>query len=512
MRKIVIDGSNTCGFQRTLLIATGGRVKVDGKSFQIPIICLEEDAARKMGEGAELIDYRLDRLGIPLVEIATGPDFSDPYTPAKAALYIGQLLRATGKVKRGIGTIRQDINISIAGGARQEIKGLQELSLISTVIEREVQRQFALLAIREELKKREAAEIKKKFIDVSKAFSKTGSRVIRGTLEVGGVVLAIKLQKFAGLLSKELQPGRRFGTELADCAKLYGRVGGLFHTDELPAYGISQEEVNGLRRATAAMEGDAVVFIADAKEKAEAALSAVVDRANQALEGVPEETRRALPDGNTEFMRPLPGAGRMYPETDIPPIAITPLRLRQIKARLPELPEKRRARLMKRYKLGRELAERMSLSENLELFEELVRKSKANPTLIATTLEETLVSLRREGVRVEVIQKATLEELFAGVAKGKLVKEAVPDVLMEAARGVSVRTAIEKLKLAVVGRAELRKLVREVVAGNRELIERRGRAAIAPLMGILMGRVRGRADGKLVHELLEMELKKFKPD
>jgi len=510
MRKIVIDGSNTCGFQRTLLIATGGRVKVDGKSFQIQTICLEEDAARKMGEGVELIDYRLDRLGIPLVEIATGPDFSDSYTPAKAALYIGQLLRATGKVKRGIGTIRQDINISIAGGARQEVKGLQELALISTLIEREVQRQLVLLEIRDEIKWRGGGRIAKKVVDVTELFSKTGSRVIQNALRAGGSVLAIKLPKFAGLLGKELQPARRFGTELADCAKLYGGVGGIFHTDELPAYGISQEEVDGLRRATGAVEGDAIVFVANAKEKAEAALSAVVGRANQALEGVPEETRRALPDGNTEFMRPLPGAGRMYPETDIPPIAITALRLKQIRARLPELPEKRRARLMEEYELGKELAERMSLSENLELFEELVRKSKANPTLIATTLEETLVSLRREGVRVEVIQKAALEELFASVAKGKLVKEAVPEVLREAARGVSIRTAIEKLGLAVMRRAELRKLVMEVVASNRKLIERRGRAAIAPLMGILMERVRGRADGKLVHELLDRELKKLK--
>ncbi|MFQ6130186.1 MAG: Glu-tRNA(Gln) amidotransferase subunit GatE, partial [Candidatus Hadarchaeaceae archaeon] len=445
-----------------------------------------------------------------LVEIATGPDFSDPYMPAKAALYIGQLLRATGRVKRGIGTIRQDINISIAGGSRQEIKGLQELALISTVIEREVQRQLALLEIRDEIKRRGSGRVAKKIIEVTEVFSKTGSRVIQNALRVGGTVLAIKLPKFAGLLGKELQPARRFGTELADCAKLYGGVGGLFHTDELPAYGISQEEVDRLRRATSAAEGDAVVFIADAKEKAEVALGAVVDRVNQALEGVPEETRRALPDGNTEFMRPLPGAGRMYPETDIPPIAITPSRLRQIKARLPELPEKRRARLMEVYGLGKELADRMSLSENLDLFEELVRKSKANPTLIATTLEETLVSLRREGVRVEAIQKASLEELFVSVAKGKLVKEAVPEVLREVARGVSVRTAIEKLGLAVMGRAELEKLVKEIVSSNLELIERVGRAAIGPLMGILMERVRGRADGKLVHELLERELRKFK--
>ncbi|MDI6643383.1 MAG: Glu-tRNA(Gln) amidotransferase subunit GatE, partial [Candidatus Hodarchaeaceae archaeon] len=301
MRKIVIDGSNTAGFQRTVLVAVDGAVEVDGKRFRIPTICLEEDAARKMGESVEYVDYRLDRLGIPLIEIATGPDFSDPHTPARAALYIGQLLRATGKVKRGIGTIRQDINISIAGGARQEIKGVQELALISTVIEREVQRQLALMSIRDELESRGAQKVEEKFIDVSEIFSGTRSKVIRRALETGGVVIAVKLPKFAGLVGRELQPGRRFGTELADCAKLYGKVGGLFHTDELPSYGITQEEVEKLRHAAGATEGDAIVFIANSKKKAETALGAVVDRVNQALDGIPEETRRALPDGNTEF-------------------------------------------------------------------------------------------------------------------------------------------------------------------------------------------------------------------
>ena len=510
MRKIVIDGSNTCGFQRTLLIATDGYIETGQGRVRVPTICLEEDAARKIEEGVELIDYRLDRLGIPLVEIVTGSDFSDPQTPTKVALYIGRLMRATGKVKRGIGTIRQDINISIAGGARQEIKGVQELALISGVIEREVQRQLALLGIRGELKRRGATKVEKQFLDVSEVFSSTGLRVIKDALAAGGVVLAVKLPGFAGLVGKELQPGRRLGTELADHARLYGKVGGIFHTDELPTGGISEAEVGQLKGALETTERDAIVIVADLKGKAEAALSAVVDRANQALDGVPEETRRALPDGNTEFMRPLPGAGRMYPETDIEPIPITRERLRQIRARLPELPERRRARLVKKYRLGKELAERMSLSENLELFEELVRKSRASPTLVATTLEETLVSLGREGVRVEAIQKTALEELFAGVAKRKLAKEAVPEVLREVARGVSVRAAVEKLKLEAMGMVELRKLVREVVESNRELIERRGRAAIASLMGILMGKVRGRADGKMVYELLERELRRVR--
>ncbi len=509
MRKIVIDGSNTAGFQRTLLVATDGSVDADGKRFRIQTICLEEDAARKIGEEAGLINYRLDRLGIPLVEIATGADFSDPHTPATAALHVGKILRATGKVRRGIGTIRQDVNISIAEGSRQEVMGVQELALIPAVIEREVQRQLALLGIRDELRRRGAVKTRGKIVDVSGVFSGTGSRVIKEALARDGVAFAVRLPKFGGLVGKELQPGRRFGTELADHAKLYGTVGGVFHTDELPGYGIAAKEVNELKKATQALDEDAVILVAAPQKNAESALKAVVARANQALDGIPEETRRALPDGNTEFMRPLPGAGRMYPETDIPPIPITPARLRKIKAKLPELPEERRVRLMEEYGLSLELAERVGLSENLELFEELAAETGADPTLIATTIEETMVSLRREGVQVERVQRAALLELLTWVAEGRLAKEAVPDVLRLLAQGASVREAVEKLGLAVIERSELERLVAEVVAANRELVEKRGKAAIAPLMGILMEKVRGRADGKLVHELVERELEKL---
>ncbi|HID60667.1 MAG TPA: Glu-tRNA(Gln) amidotransferase subunit GatE [Hadesarchaea archaeon] len=510
MRKIVIDGSNTCGFQRTALVATDGVVDVCGKDFRIPTICLEEDAARKVGEDIKHTEYRLDRLGIPLIEIATDPDFSDPHTPAKTALYIGQLLRATGKAKRGIGTIRQDINISIRGGARQEIKGVQELGLISTVIEREVQRQLTLLEICDELKKRGVAPVKKKITDLTNTFSKTNSRVIRKALKAGGNVLAARLPKFAGLLGKELQPGRRFGTELADRARFYGKVGGLFHTDELPAYGISEEEVEELKSLTGAEKDDAIVFIVGSRRKVEIALGAVIDRVNQALDGVPEETRRALPDGNTEFTRPLPGAGRMYPETDIPPIPITPSRLRKIKSKLPELPEERRTRLMKKYGLSVELAERMMVSENLELFEELATKTRIDPKLIATTIEETMVGLRREGVKIENVQKTALLELFTWIAEEKVAKEAVPDVLRLLAQRLNVQEAVSKLGLTVITRSELEKFVAEIVANNLKLIEERGMGAMKPLMGILMEKVRGKADGKLVHELLQREIQKLK--
>lgn len=509
MRKIVIDGSNTCGFQRTALVALAGGIETDGKSFRIPTICLEEDAARKMDENPEYANYRLDRLGIPLVEIATGPDFSDPETPAKAALHIGQILRATGKVKRGIGTIRQDINISIADGARQEIKGVQELSLISEVIEREVRRQLVLLEIRDELRRRGAGKVEGKGTDVTEIFSGTKSGVVRRALGAGGRALAVKLPKFAGILGRELQPERRFGTELADQARLYGKVGGIFHTDELPRYGISEEETDKLRSTIGAAEDDAVVFVVGYKERAELALKAVVDRVNQALQGVPEETRRALRDGNTEFMRPLPGAERMYPETDIPPIPITRDRLNRIRRRLPELPEQKVKRFIKEYHLSQNLASRISLSENVVLFEEIVKECRVDPTLVASTLEETLVSLRREGVPVENLNKEHLEGTFKLLSLRKITKESIPQILSALARKSreKVEKILDELGLKAMSMRELEGLVSGIVDNNIEMVREQGEKSHKKLMGVVMKEVKGRADGKKVSEILREKIK-----
>ena len=154
MRKTVVDGSNTSGFQRTLLLAVNGYVEINGKKIGIETLCLEEDAARKIEEKENYIVYRLDRLGIPLVEITTAPDIDNPELAKKVAEKIGLILRLTGKVKRGLGTIRQDINVSIPEGEKIEIKGVQELKLIPEIVKNEVERQKKLLEWQKEVKKR----------------------------------------------------------------------------------------------------------------------------------------------------------------------------------------------------------------------------------------------------------------------------------------------------------------------------------------------------------------------
>ncbi len=144
MRKTVIDGSNVSGFQRTALVAYDGYVETSKGKVRIPSILLEEEAAQRIEEKGDSIRFRLDRLGIPLIEIGTEPDIIDPEHARETAEKIGMILRSTGKVKRGIGTIRQDVNVSIKGRNRVEIKGFQDIRSMSRVIEEEIQRQKRL--------------------------------------------------------------------------------------------------------------------------------------------------------------------------------------------------------------------------------------------------------------------------------------------------------------------------------------------------------------------------------
>ncbi|MEM0253084.1 MAG: Glu-tRNA(Gln) amidotransferase subunit GatE [Candidatus Bathyarchaeia archaeon] len=510
MRKTVIDGSNTTGFQRTCVIALNGFIKVGEKIIPIQHVSLEEDAARKTGQSGSIIHYRIDRLGIPLLEVATAPVISTPEEAGQVALAIGKILRATGRVKRGIGTIRQDLNISIDGGALVEIKGVQELELIPTVIEYEVQRQLNLIRISEELRNRgiREGEIKEEFIDVTDIFSQTSCKVIRKALEGGMRVFAVKLPRFAGLLKWELMPGTRLGTEIADRAKFWGRVGGIFHTDEMPAYGITLEEIETLRKRVKAGEMDAVVFIADKPENAVDALRAVIERAKEAIKGVPEETRVAKPDGTTSYMRPRPGAARMYPETDIPPIRLPEEYINQLKANLPEMPEEKLKRFISEHHLNEKLAKQLLDSEYSGIFESIIKETKVSSTFVAAFLTETMKSLKREGIPVEKIADDQLLELFRLVDKGEVAKEALPEIVTWLAKneGKNVYEALGSLGLRMLSREEVEKIIEDIIIKNRKVIDEGKDKAFGFLMGVIMKELRGKADAKLVSNILKSKL------
>ncbi len=509
MRKIVIDGSNTTGFQRTCLVALGGKIEVDGKEVPIQTICLEEDAARKIDERGNVVEYSLDRLGIPLIEIATAPVIHSPQEAEKVALTIGRTLRATGKVKTELGAIRQDLNISIEGGGLIEIKGVQRLGLISKVVEYEVQRQLRLLELKEELKKRGLKEedFEQEFVDVSEAFSGTKSGIIRRALTRGGRVYGMKVPKMAGLFKWKLGGNMRFGLELAYRAMYWGGVGGIFHSDELPAYGISEEEVERVKRMLGVSEGDGFVLVAGSEEECKGALEAVVERLKEALKGVPSETRAALPDGSTKYMRPRPGAARMYPETDIPPIPIEPEYLEKLRKELPELPSEVVKRLVRDYGLNKILAEKLLDVGKVRLFERVVKETGVKASVVASFLAEQLVSLEREGVEVSKIGDESLLEMFKAVGSGRVAKEALPELAREVAKGLNVEEAIRKLGLEKLGREEMEEFVEKLIEENRELIRKLGERAFGPLMGKAMGKLRGKVDAKELAELIKARIK-----
>lgn len=513
MRKTVIDGSNTTGFQRTCVVALGGEVDIEGKWIPIQHVGLEEDAARKMGEEGSTIRYRIDRLGIPLIEVTTAPVLYSPQEAEKTALAIGRILRATGRVKRGLGTIRQDLNISIQEGAIIEIKGVQELELVSKVVEYDVQRQLNLLKIRDELKSRRAAEedIKEEFMDVTSVFKQTKCRVIHRALSEHKKVLAVKLPKFSGLLKMGLTPGTRLGSEMADVAHFWGRVGGIFHTDELPAYDVTTEETSQLKRFMKTEPQDAIVFVADTPENAADALRAVTKRAKEAIRGVPEETRAANPDGTTRYTRPRPGAARMYPETDVPPIQLTREYLEQLRARLPELPEQRMKRLMRQYRLNVKLARQILDSEYAELFEVIAKETMVSSTVIAVTLTETLKALRREGIGIEKVVDDQFRELFSLVGSGKTTKEAIPDIItwLSKHEGATAKEAIESLGLVMISQMELEKMIEHLIKQNESLVKEKEKRAFGPLMGMIMKEVRGKAKAELVSRILKRKLEDF---
>jgi glutamyl-tRNA(Gln) amidotransferase subunit E len=510
MRKTVIDGSNTTGFQRTSVVALNGEIDIKGKKVGIQQVSLEEDAARKTGQDGQLIRYRIDRLGIPLIEVTTAPVIYSPEEAKETAFAIGRILRSTRRVRRGLGTIRQDVNVSIRDGALIEIKGVQELELVSKVIENEVKRQLTLLEIREELKKRgvKEADLVEEFVDVTPVFKNTKCKVIAKAIKQNKPVLAVKLCGFAGLLKKELAEGMRFGSELAGIARFWGRVGGIFHTDEMPAYGVTVEELNQLGKLVKKDSMDAVVFVADTPENATDALKAVTERARVALRGVPEETRAANPDGTTKYMRPRPGAARMYPETDVPPIQVTTEYVDELSGRLPELPEQLMKRLRAEYKLNQKLAKQILNSEYLDLFESLAQETKVSATVIAVALTETLKALRRDGVNVEAVTDEQFREMFRLIGSGKTAKESIPEILtwLASHEGATAKDALKSLGLGMISRKELEDLVDDVIEKNSEFIELRGKGAFGPLMGIIMKKARGRVKAQLVNQILKSRL------
>jgi len=508
MRKTVIDGSNTSGFQRTMLVAESGKLDVNGKDVGVQTIVLEEDASRPVEKKGKKVIYNLDRQGIPLIEIATAPELYSPEEAQFCAEKLGELLRRTCRARRGLGGIRQDINISIAKGARIELKGVQELGMIAKYVEREAQRQSALVEIKEELERRGVEEkyLKEKEQEVSEVFRKTACMFVLDALKKGEKAFALRLRGFSGFLGKELQPDRRFGTEIADYLKARHGVKGLLHSDELPKYGVSEDEKNAVWQKLGCEIGDAFVIIFARPEATESAFNTVRERCTLALEGVPGETRNALEGGNSCYMRPLPGAARMYPETDIRTAAVDGKKLSELKKKLP-LAVNERLALYKQHGLSGKLAEEMKLSNWACFYGKLLAKG-FNATTAAALLLDGFNKLEREGVGIRKISGKSIAGLLEAEKGGCLSKDLLLDAAKMIAEGFSLENAVEELSKGKLGSAEVERVIQGIIERNPGLIKERGERAAGALMGDAMKELKGKASGKEVMELLEKGIRK----
>ena len=535
MRKTVVDGSNTSGFQRTTIVATDGKIETGSAEVGIALISLEEDSARKLdtkkSESGETVVYNLDRLGVPLVEVATAPDVRSPEHAKETALALGRMLRDTRRVRRGLGSIRQDLNVSIACGDRVEIKGCQDLDWIPRIIRLEMARQLHFYRLANELRREaelpplppdremdskpvenrvELATSKRiplEIHELTDLFSDCESEMVSSSIELGSSVLGVSLPGFSGHLGKKTpsEDGAqlpRLGRELASAAKLAG-VQGIFHSDELPAYGIGPEEVDAVRSHLALSEADAFVLCVAPGWQGELALESVVHRARMAFHRIPQEVRNVVirkgkpEDGTTTALRPLPGSARMYPETDIPVLEISKERWGSICENLPLTVQERKDRLDVLGLSDNQVEALLNGEVDDLLFHGIEGPLELPPKAWASALLESGTD-KPNALAASVHLRET----------GLLTREGAETLLAE-----SVEAPVEELVSWMSSESESRGFlpadtssiedaVDAVISERADFIEERGMGAVGPLMGMVMQKLGGSADGKAVSKVL----------
>ena len=513
MRKIVIDGSNTSGFQRTMLISYGGYLQVNGKKIGVQTICLEEDSGKLLSDNGKFKEYGLDRLGIPLIEIALEPVIGTPTEIVKIALTLGRLLRASKRVARGLGSIRQDVNISINNGKGiVEIKGVQRLDQLIKVIEYETIRQHGLILIAEKMNRERKSNdivIGDKVLDITGIFKNSSSKIVQKVISNNGnIFMAIRVKGFKGLFGFEPYPGIRIGKQLGELVRFY-EFGGLFHSDELPNYGITDMEVKKINEILDIdTSKDGFIILGGPREKMSIAISAICERLNNFSSGVPSETRAATFDGKTIYSRPKPGSARMYPETDISPFKITNDIIVPLKEKVPKSWNETISYLAKKYQLNENLAEKIFDSNYFEIFEVLSSLTKVSPSFIASKLTESILNLERQGYDSSVLNNNILLDIFTRLDSGLIAKESI-SLIMEKLMNRTTKSVDESIKvlgIKSISDEELEKIIDKIIEDNILIIQEKGMDATSALMGKCMAVLRGKVNGKKINDLINNKL------
>ncbi|MFQ3343556.1 MAG: glutamyl-tRNA(Gln) amidotransferase subunit E [Candidatus Thalassarchaeaceae archaeon] len=550
MRKTVVDGSNTSGFQRTTLVATNGTIDTELGAVGIDVVCLEEDSARKLStestSDGEKVIYTLDRLGIPLVEVATAPDIVSPIHAKETAIILGTLLRDTRRVRRGLGSIRQDLNVSISCGDRVEIKGCQDLDWIPKIIRLEMARQIHMyrlsnmlrseanlpalppnrlddnIPVENRVKTATKSRLPLNIRNVSGLFSNCESSMIQTSLTNGAVVKAIILPGFAGKIGvKELDSQGtqlpRLGREFASAAKLAG-VAGIFHSDELPAYGITESDVSSIINELSLSPSDAFVLCAAPEWQANLALESVINRARMAYLRIIQEVRNVVirkgqpEDGTTTAMRPLPGGARMYPETDVPILNITHERWQKIEQNIP-LTQNQRYDRISNIGISENQMEAIVKAELDDILlagfiGELHNSIPALPSKAwASALLENTESISHEPLAVAIHLRESDSLTREGILP--LSKLAIKSNIPSSDLVSWMSDRIANLGFAPADTRAVEAAVDEAIEEMRDMVKERGFGALGPLMGVVMKKLGGSADGKLVNSILRAKIEEL---
>ena len=516
MRKTVVDGSNTSGFQRTMNVGMGNAkstINTSSGPVRIKDLELEEESAGIIDktEAGRMI-FRLDRLGIPLIEIGTHADIRSPQQAREVAETLGMICRMTGKVQRGLGTIRQDVNVSIKGGARIEVKGLQDLRMIAKLVENEVLRQVNLLKIKDELKKKGITDFNLPIEDYTKNFAKSESKIIKNVMKKKGTILGIIIPKFSGYMKRLVFEGKTFAKELVDYSKAHG-VRGFIHSDEdLEKYKLSNE-FNQIRTKNKLIDDDLILIMAGKKRDITLALNAVIERLKYCLIGIPEETRQAQNDGTTNYLRPLPGSARMYPETDIPPAIIDELMLRNIRDNLPERPKEKKKRFMDKLKLSGTLADQIIRSHSLYVFEDLVKKyTKIKPVTIASSIVSipNEIKKKHKNLDPDKIRDEDYDQIFSLLNNDEIFPDAILDILIELLKNPKDNASSIAMKKDFLKQSfdisEIEKIIDDIVNERKDFILKQGERAMGNVMGVVMKKLKGKSSGKIINELVKKKV------
>jgi glutamyl-tRNA(Gln) amidotransferase subunit E len=438
-RKQYLDGSIPTGFQRTAIIGVNGWLPFRGRRLTITHVSVEEDSCREVKDKGHQIIWRTDRLGMPLTETVTGPELHTPDEVREAILLCGMVARSTGRVRTGIGASRQDINVSVRGGDRCEIKGVPRAVLAVKLVHNEALRQYNLLKIREELHRRgmhAPADIKMTATDVSDIMAGADLGFIQRALHSGGKVYAATVKGVAGVAQHPTQPDATFLDELR------GRVRVIACLDEAPIVVSSSTMpefhdkfalMERLRKRLRPDDNDEFFIVFGPEEDCRTAADEIRIRFADATLGVPKETRQALVGGFTTFERILPGPDRMYPDTDSPPTRITPQRMAEARARLRPPPWERIERYLS-WRLPEETAHYLIRRGGADIVDAVVEKTGVDGLLAGIVIGQQAKALQRAGVPVKKLGTDDWIAVFDLYTDGRIPRESIPAVAAQMAR------------------------------------------------------------------------------